>query len=125
MVKANTAQSNETYPQLETVGKESVNVNEKLDSPLVTYEGSLFLNTIKNIQSLDILLALQECRCYTLPRESLLDPIVPADIVRILAKRDTNYQETLLERKFRKDLGFYAFKIIRLCITNLTTMHFR
>jgi len=119
------AQAKEAYTQLESVGKDLTCVNENLRTPSLAYEDFLFSSTIRNIQALDILLALQECRCYTLPRDPLFDNFVPDDIVKILAKRNTNFQEALLERKFRKDLGFYSFKIIKLCITSIRARHFR
>jgi hypothetical protein len=71
------------------------------------------------------LFALQQLRCYTLPYETFFDPIIRTEIVSLLAKRHTRFEEILLETKFKRNLGFYAFKIIKLCMAGQMMMPFR
>lgn len=119
-----TAYSEVTYIVHNSVQK-GITSKSEFEKSSNIHEDILIKYTIENIHGLDVLLALQQLRCYTLPHESLFDPIIRTEIVSLLARRHTIFEEILLERKFKRHLGFYGFKIVKLCMACRMTIPFR
>lgn len=83
------------------------NLNEvTVDSNEVSEE--VFFRLIRDIQGLDIIVSLQAFGCFTLPYISML--------LTTIAERQTIFKELSCERKYKKSFGFYAYKILKICV---------
>lgn len=76
----------------------------------------IFFRVIRDIQTLDIIVLLQNIGCYTLPYRLMFCTLNFTDLIQELARRKTTFQEILRQRKFRKIFGLYGYKIINLCV---------
>ena len=76
----------------------------------------IFFRVIRDIQTLDIIVSLQNLGCYTLPYRLMFCTLNFTDLIQELARRKTTFQEILRQRKFRKIFGLYGYKIINLCV---------
>lgn len=76
----------------------------------------IFFRVIRDIQTLDIVVSLQNLGCYTLPYKLMFCTLNFTDLIQELARRKTTFQEILRQRKFRKIFGLYCYKIINLCV---------
>jgi hypothetical protein len=76
----------------------------------------IFFRVIRNIQTLDIIISLQNLGCYTLPYKLMFCTLNFTDLIQELATRKTTFKEILRQRKFRNIFGLYGYKIINLCV---------
>jgi hypothetical protein len=78
-------------------------------------EEEAFFQAVKNINGLDIIMSLQSLGCYMFPNRSFLLGINFAQLQQKLARRKTQFEEAVMQRKFKKMFGFYGYKILELC----------
>jgi hypothetical protein len=69
----------------------------------------IFFRVIRDIQTLDIIVSLQNLGCYTLPYRLMFCTLNFTDLIQ-------EFQEILRQRKYRKIFGLYGYKIINLCV---------
>ena len=70
----------------------------------------IFFRVIPDIQTLDIVVSLQNLGCYTLPYKLMFCTLNFTDLIQELARRKTTFQEILRQRKFRKFLDCIAIR---------------
>lgn len=97
---------NNNNTSLQEVAKKSLEVSGE----------EIFFRVIPDIQTLDIVVSLQNLGCYTLPYKLMFCTLNFTDLIQELARRKTTFQEILRQRKFRKIFGLYCYKIINLCL---------